>query len=123
MTMEVPAQAVRTLMEVGVAASCMGMYRQATEIFQGIAAVRPESDGPVIGLAIAHMNNRSPEEAIKVLRDHVLSKDPGNIEAKMILGVALKLAGRNAECDNVIKELNATGDDRAKAFAASLAAR
>jgi len=41
----------------------------------------------------------------------------------MILGLALKLAGRNAECDNVIKELNASSDGRAKAFAASLTAR
>jgi|SRR6188508_273423 hypothetical protein len=121
--MEVPAQAVRTLMEIGVAASSMGLYRPAMDIFQGIGAVRPESDGPVIGVALAHISNRSPEEAAKLLRAHVLSKDPGNIEAKMILGVALKLAGRNAECDSVIKELNATGDSRAKAFAASLTAR
>jgi len=77
----------------------------------------------VIGVALAHISNHSPEEAVKLLRTHVLSKDPGNMDAKMILGVALKLAGRNAECDSVIKELNATGDSRAKAFAASLAAR
>ena len=121
--MEVPAQSVRTLMEVGVAASCMGLYQQAMAIFEGVEAVRPGTEGPLIGIAIAHMNNRSPEEAVKVLRTHVLANDPGNIEAKMILGVALKLAGRNSECDNVIKELNATGDARAKAFAASLTAR
>jgi hypothetical protein len=121
--MDVPAQAVRTLMEVGVAASCMGLYQPAMAIFVGVEAVRPESEGPLIGIALAHMNNRSPEEAVKILRGHVLPKDPANIEAKMILGVALKLAGRNSECDNVIKELNATGDARAKAFAASLTAR
>jgi Flp pilus assembly protein TadD len=121
--MEVPSQAVRTLMEIGIATSCMGRYRQAMEIFQGVEAVRPDSDGPVIGVAIAYMNNGSAEEAVKVLREHVLSKDAGNIDAKMILGAALKLAGRNSECDNVIKELNATGEARAKAFAASLAAR
>jgi len=121
--MDVPAQAVRRLMEVGVAASSMGLNQPAMAIFLGIEAVRPGSDGPLIGLALAHMNNRSPEEAVKILRAHILDKDPGNLDAKMILGLALKLAGRNAECDSVIKELNATGDARAKAFAAGLTAR
>jgi hypothetical protein len=121
--MDVPAQAVRRLMEVGVAASCLGLYQPAMAIFQGIDAVRPGTDGPLIGIAIAHMNNRSPEEAVKLLRAHVLDKDPGNLDAKMILGLALKLAGRNSECDNVIKELNASGDSRATAFAGALTAR
>jgi len=34
--MDVPAQAIRTLMEIGVAASCMGLHRPAMDIFQGI---------------------------------------------------------------------------------------
>ncbi len=121
--MDVPAQAVRRLMEVGVAASCLGLYQPAMAIFQGIDAVRPGSDGPLIGIALAYMNNRSPEEAVKLLRSQILDKNPGNLDAKMILGLALKLAGRNAECDNVINELNASSDGRAKAFAASLTAR
>ena len=51
------------------------------------------------------------------------SKSVKSLEAKMFLGLALKMAGRNSECDNVIKELNATGDAQAKSFAAALTAR
>jgi len=121
--MDVPSQAVRTLMEVGVAAVGAGFYRQALTIFEGIEAVRPDSEGPAIGAALAYMNSNAPEEAVKVLREGALAKSPDSLEAKMILGVALKLARRNSECDSVIKELKASNDPRAKAFAASLAAR
>jgi hypothetical protein len=40
----------------------------------------------------------------------------------MILGLALKLGGRNAECDSIIKELSASDDAKAKAFAVTLKA-
>jgi hypothetical protein len=121
--MKVPSEAVRTLMEIGVAAVGAGLSRQAMTIFEGIEAVRPDSEGPMIGAALIYMNSNEADEAAKVLRDGALAKNPQSLEARMFLGLALKLAGRNAECDNVIKELNASGEPRAKSFAAALSAR
>jgi hypothetical protein len=111
---------MRTLMEIGVAASAGGLFNQANAIFEGMGAMRPDSEGPGIGLAIARLNARNFDEAAQILRDKVLAKHPQSIEAKMFLGLALRLGGRNAECDNIIKELAASSDAKAQAFAQTL---
>ena len=121
--MSVPSQAIRTLMEIGVSSAGSGMFRQALAIFDGIEAVRPDSEGPAIGVALVHMTTRDHDAAIKVLREEALPKNPESAETRMLLGVALKLAGRAAECETVIKELMASSDPKAKSFAQSLQAR
>lgn len=121
--MEVSTQAVQTLMEVGVMAAGCGFYHQAFQIFEGLEAVRPDSEAPLVGVALIHMNSGEHEEAIKLLREGALVRNPNSINVKMVLGLALRLAGRNAECDNLIKELNASSDPKAKNYAKSLAAR
>lgn len=118
--MDASSQALRTLTEIGVAASGAGLISEATAIFEGIEAMRPGSEAAGIGLALTQMNARAFEDAIKTLRTKVLDKDPGNIQAKMFLGLALKFSGRNAECDSVIKELAASGDAAAQTFATTL---
>lgn len=121
--MKPSSQAVRTLMEVGIASVGAGLRQQAMTIFEGIEAVRPDSEAPMIGAALIYMNSNAPEEAVKVLREGALTRNPKSVEARMFLGIALKMAGRNAECETVIKELNAIGDAQAKSFAAALGAR
>ena len=119
--MDVPAQAIRRLMEIGIAAAGAGLATDALTIFEGIEAVRPGSEGPAVGLAILQMNNAAYDAAVKTLREEALAKNPASVEVKMLLGVALKLAGRSAECERVIKELAASSDARAQALAKNLA--
>jgi hypothetical protein len=121
--MTVDSQSIRTLMEVGIAAAGAGLYRQALQIFEGVEAMRPDSEGPAIGVALIHLNSNSHDEAAKILRENALVKNPASLEAKMFLGLALKMGGRAAECDSIIKELNASGDAKAQSFAKHLAAR
>ena len=121
--MEIPAQAIKTLMEIGVAGTNSGLFKQALTIFEGIDAVRPHSGEASVGVAVVHICRNEAEEAVKALREEALVKNPKSIEAKMLLGIALKMAGRNAECDSVIKELIASGDAKAIATAESLKAR
>jgi len=120
--MEVPSKAVQTLMEIGVATAASGLASQALTIFEGIGAVRPDSEGVGMGVAMAQMGARAYDDAAKTLRDQVLARHPTSVEAKMFLGLALKLGGRNAECDSVIKELAASSDVKARDFATTLKA-
>ena len=120
--MEVSSQAVQILTEIGMASAAHGLIPPALAIFEGIGAVRPDAEGPALGMAITQISSRSYDDAAKTLREQVLTKHPNSIEAKMFLGLALKQAGRNAECDNVLKELTASGDARAQAFATALKA-
>jgi hypothetical protein len=121
--MSASSESIRTLMEIGIAAAGAGLFRQAFQIFEGVEAMRPESEGPSIGVALIHMNSGAPEEAVKVLREGALVRNPNSLEAKMILGLALKLARRASECDHIIKELTESGDAKAESFAKQLAAR
>jgi Flp pilus assembly protein TadD len=121
--MEIPAQAIKTLMEIGVAGTNSGLFKQALAVFEGIDAVRPNSAEACIGVAVVHLYRNETEEAVAALRGEALQKSPKSIEVKMLLGVALKMAGRNAECESVIKELIASGDARAISTAESLKAR
>jgi hypothetical protein len=120
--MEIPSQAVKSLMEIGIVAAGSGLRDHARAIFEGLAAVRPESDGPAIGLALIDLGRSEHEAAIGRLREAV-AQHPESLDSKMFLGLALKLAGRNAECGRVVEELVASGDARAKAFAAGLTAQ
>jgi hypothetical protein len=122
MTVDIPSQAVRTLMEVGMLAAGCGLHEHARTIFEGLEAVRPTSEGPPIGKALIHMNRNEQDAAVGILRD-VLARHPASLEAKMMLGLALKMAGRNAECGSVIKELEGSGDAKAQSFAAGLLAQ
>lgn len=122
MIVDIPSQAVRTLMEVGMLAAVCGLHEHAQTIFEGLEAVRPTSEGPPIGKALIHMSRNEHEAAAGMLRD-VSAKHPASLEAKMMLGLALRMAGRNAECSSVIKELEASGDAKAQSFAAGLLAQ
>src|SRR5262245_32868401 len=119
---DIPSQAVKTLMEIGILAAGRGLHEHARTIFEGLEAVRPTSEGPPIGKALIHMSRNEHDAAVGILRE-VLTRHPASLEAKMILGLSLKLAGRNAECGSIAKELDGTGDAKAKSFAAGLLAQ
>jgi Flp pilus assembly protein TadD len=119
--MDVPAEAIRRLMEIGIASAGAGLATDALTIFEGIEAVRPGSEGPAVGVAILQMNSGAHEAAVKTLREEALVKNPTSVEVKMLLAVALKLAGHGAECERVIKELAASGDGLAQRLAKNLA--
>ena len=104
-----------------LAAGC-GLHDHARTIFEGLEAVRPTSEGPPIGKALIHMSRNEHEAAVGILRD-VVAKHPASLEAKMMLGLTLKMAGRNAECATIAKDLDGSGDAKAKSFAAGLLAK
>jgi hypothetical protein len=122
MTLDIPSQAARTLMEIGFMAAGCGLHEQARTIFDGLEAVRPTSEGPPIGRALIHLGRKEHDVAVGILRD-VVAGHPASLEAKMMLGIALKVAGRNAECSSVVRDLEASGDAKAKSVAAALLAQ
>lgn len=109
---------VRLLTELGFAAAGRGLFDEAETIFQGLAAVRPDSAFPYIGLALTRLNAGQPDEAARVLEQEGLARCPGDIEIRVFLGLALRLARRGSESD---KLLRAVLDEAADHDAARLA--
>ncbi len=103
--MEIPQQSVQDLMEVGYLAGGYGYFKEAVTIFDGLAAVRPDSEYPHIGLAMTQLGMKQSEEAVRILRDHALPKNPDNSLTKAFLGLALMQAGLNGESENVLNQV------------------
>ena len=110
--MEIERKLLQLLMEAGNLASGYGYFPEAEIIFNGLRAVRPESEYPLIGLALAKMNARKNLEAIKVLADETLKVNPESDLAKSFLGLALKTSGLREESCTVLREVIAADRDK-----------
>lgn len=89
---------------------------RARRILDGLAAFDPSSAAVAIGYALADMTMRDFDAAIRRLRPLA---DQGDLHGAVLLGVALKLAGRAGECDAILAALP-TGDPAIAALAGAL---
>ena len=103
--MEIDTKLVQLLMEVGYLAGGHGFFDESIKIFEGIYAVRPESEYPLIGMAVTRMNARKYEEAVKILWGKALKVNPESDLAKSFLGLALKMAGLTSESQTLLREV------------------
>ena len=113
--MEIEQTRIQMLMEIGFLAAGKGEIKASETIFTGISALRPESESPRIGLAVARMNAGKNQEAIAILRDQASDM------AKSFLGLALKLEGLNSEASSILEGVVAgNGEPKAVEMARAL---
>lgn len=97
--LELDASTRRLLAELAYTASMANDVARARRIVDGLAAVDPNGAPTVIGYALADMTARDFEAAIRRLRPLA---DTGDAHGMVLLGVALKLAGRTSECESLM---------------------
>jgi hypothetical protein len=103
--MEIETELLQLLMEAGYLAGGYGYFKESRRIFDGIAAVRPDSELPFIGMAVSSMNAGNNHEAIKILWEKALKTNPESDLAKSFLGLSLKLSGLNNESQTILQEV------------------
>jgi Flp pilus assembly protein TadD len=108
----VDTELVQILMDAGFVATGSGRHSQAEIIFNGLAAARPESELPWIGLAVVLMNTGKSEEAAVLLQDKGLQINPDSCLARSFLGLAHKLSGHGAEAERVLNSVVADCPDQ-----------
>jgi hypothetical protein len=108
--MEIDTKLIRLLMEVGYLAGGHGFFKESETIFEGLKAVRSESEYPIIGLAITKMNAKKNDEAVEILREQALKLNPDSDMAKCFLGLSLKLSGMNHESRKVLEDVVENGN-------------
>ena len=96
---------VQILMDAGFVATGSGRHSQAEVIFNGLAAARPESELPWLGLAVVRMNVGAPEEAAALLQDKSLQLNPDSCLVRSFLGLAHKLSGHTSEAERVLNSV------------------
>lgn len=108
--MEIRAELLRTLSQVGYMACFKGLIQEGQVIMDGIRAVRAQQVPVLVGVAIARISAGRYDEAIALLRDHVLTVEPEHMTAKCFLGLALKQVGRTSEGNRLLEEVGSQGN-------------
>lgn len=102
---------LRLLAEIGFVATACGLWSHAELIFNGVRAVRPESEFPVISQALARMTVGDDLKAIALLRDTALQINPENELAQSFLCLALKRSGQEKEATPLIESIISKASD------------
>ncbi|MBB5037724.1 hypothetical protein [Prosthecobacter dejongeii] len=101
----IDSELVRLLMRLGYAAAWQGLHKESVAIFDGVAAVRPESEMPVIGAAVVAMLTGHEHMAVETLREGALALNPDSALARAHLGVAQRLCGAEEEGLALLQEV------------------
>ncbi|MEE4379287.1 MAG: tetratricopeptide repeat protein [Candidatus Competibacteraceae bacterium] len=107
---EIPAELLRTLSQVGYMACFKGLVQEGQVIMDGIRAMRTQQVPVLIGVAIARISGSCYDEAIALLRNEVLPVEPDNMTAKCFLGLALKQVGQTTEGNRLLEEVISRGN-------------
>ncbi|OGQ05563.1 MAG: hypothetical protein A2W61_01745 [Deltaproteobacteria bacterium RIFCSPLOWO2_01_44_7] len=91
------------LMEAGYIYLGMQRYKEAKEVFEGVASLKPESEIPLVALAGVSFCQGKLEEAIRVYKK-ALKLSPDSIYAKAYLGETFFFAGQKEEAAKLLKE-------------------
>ncbi|PTY07834.1 hypothetical protein DB347_06305 [Opitutaceae bacterium EW11] len=119
--METPAELVRLLMRLGYWSVWHGLYGEAAALFDGARAARPESEVPVLGMAVLAMVMQRPEAAVELLRNEAAALAPRSELVRAHIGCALRLAGEEEEGRRILDQLSSEGRDAdARLMAANL---
>lgn len=115
--MQIDSELVRLLMRIGYAAAWKGLYREALAVFRGVGAVRPDSEVPLIGVAMIGMLAKDFDMASRAL-DRAREAHPENDLVKAHWGCLLRLKGSDEEGLAVLNALAAeSADPNARAMA------
>ena len=108
---DVPSQWLRLLMSVGYVACGQGRPSHGVTIFEGIAAVRPSSELPLIGLAMAQVNLGKLTAACDTLIERAEKINPNNQLVKTLAAMVFRMSGAMEESDRILDKVIANGTD------------
>lgn len=109
---KIDPEMLRLLAEIGFVGTACGLWNHAEDIFNGIRAVRPKSEYPVVSQALARMSMGDFSRAIQLLNDVALKLNPNNPLAQSFLGIALKQSGMANEGNRVLEYVVSENKDQ-----------
>lgn len=115
--MNVTTELLQLLSEVGYMACFRGDSDRAQVIMDGVDAVGREQTPVKMGLAITKIYAGDLDEAISLLRDDILAKEPDHMSAKCFLGIALNLVGQQDQANTLFEEVAVHGNEDEQSIA------
>lgn len=118
---DVPSELLQLLMQLGYVACGQGHPKSAATIFEGVAAVRPNTELPLIGLAVALLNQGKLKASCDLLIHCAGRMNPDNQLVKAIAGMIFRITGAQKESDIILDEvIESNSDPEAVALAKEL---
>lgn len=110
---------LQTMMEAGYVYLGMRRFKEAREVFEGLAVIAPESDVPLVAMGNVDFCEDKVDKAIRRY-EQALKLDPDSVFAKVYLGEALVFAGRKDEGVELLNEIRKSDKGGAGEFAVAL---
>lgn len=108
--MQANTELLQLMSEVGYLACFKGDVDRAQSIMDGVEAVGVEQTPIKMGVAISKLYSGQYDQAITILRDQVLVREPEHMSAKCFLGIALSQKGQKAEAKTLLEEVVKRGN-------------
>lgn len=121
MLIDIQKEHLGVMMEAGYILIGMRRYKEARELFEGLASLAPDSDIPQVALGNVEFCEGRLARAI-VLYKRALKLDPESVFAKVYLGEALLFAGKKDEAMELIGSVADADKSGAGEFARALKA-
>lgn len=99
----VPSEDLRILMEAGYLYLGMLRYKEAQEVFEGVVALAPKSEVPLVALGNVFCVQGQFDKAVKTY-EKALDVDPKSAFAMAYLGEALLFKGLEQEAQKRLEE-------------------
>lgn len=117
--MQASTELLQLMSEVGYLACFKGDTDRSQAIMQGVEAVGVEQTPIKMGVAIAKLYSGQYDQAIAILRDQVLVREPEHMSAKCFLGIALSQTGHKAEARTLLEDVVTRGNQDESAIASA----
>ncbi len=101
--LEVPQREIALLLESGYLYLEMQKFKEAEEIFQGVAALVPHTEVPLICLGNLFFSQGRYDRALKFHRD-ALKRNPESALAQAHMGEALIFLRKRADAKNALEK-------------------
>ncbi|MBC6497312.1 MAG: hypothetical protein GDA54_03200 [Alphaproteobacteria bacterium GM7ARS4] len=102
---------LRLLGEVGMMAAGWGMQDKANAIFDAVAVLRPKSDVPHIGKALALASSGHLQECLSYLEKTVLPIHGKSEGVLCVYALGLALAGKRAQSQKIVDRILEEGQE------------
>lgn len=117
----IQSEYVKLLNEIGYVAIGKGMKKEAESIFDALIKIRPNSELPLIGLAVCKINFGNFKEALDLLAIKANKINPDSDLVKAFTALVLMFTKQKKECKNILENiLDNNKDATAVALAKSI---
>lgn len=117
--MQTSVKLLQLMSEIGYIACFSGDLKRSQMIMEGVNAVGVEQTPIKMGVAITKIYAGLYDQAIRILRDDILQKEPEHMSAKCFLGIALSQKGQRVEARELFEEVVKRGNKDESSIAAA----